>query len=53
MMSLYGIGFIVTVTFALLQLFGAIDWSWLWVLSPAWIAIGLSALVAFVITRLR
>jgi hypothetical protein len=34
-----GIGFIglLTVAFIVLKLVGKITWSWLWVLSPAWI----------------
>ena len=27
-----------TMLFIILKLFGAITWSWLWVLSPLWIA---------------
>lgn len=34
-----GIGFtgLLTITFVALKLTGFIDWSWWWVLSPAWI----------------
>jgi hypothetical protein len=33
-----GIGFfgVLTIVFITLKLLGYIDWSWLWVLSPAW-----------------
>ena len=36
-----GIGFAgsLTVVFAVLKLFGAIEWSWLWIFSPIWIPI--------------
>lgn len=35
-----GIGFVglLTITFIVLKLTGVIAWSWLWVLSPIWIA---------------
>ena len=31
------------VGFVLLKLFGAISWSWLWVLSPFWIPLAVAA----------
>jgi hypothetical protein len=31
--------------FVALKLFGAIDWSWIWVLSPLWIGYGLIVLL--------
>lgn len=42
-----GIGFagLLTVLFVALKLTGVIDWSWLWVLSPLWIAAFLSLAV--------
>lgn len=35
-----GIGFVgvLTIAFIILKLLGAINWSWLWVLSPIWIS---------------
>ena len=35
-----GIGFcgVLTIVFIVLKLVGVIKWSWLWVLSPLWIA---------------
>ena len=38
-----GIGFVglLTITFIVLKLVGVIDWSWLWILSPIWISIGI------------
>lgn len=35
-----GIGFVgmLTITFIVLKLCGVIDWSWVWVLAPAWIS---------------
>lgn len=47
-----GIGFfgLLTITFIALKLAGLIDWSWIWVLAPIWISVGLFAgLVAFLI----
>jgi fatty acid desaturase len=40
-----GFAFWLTVVFVALKLFGAIDWSWLWVLSPLWIGYGLIVLL--------
>jgi membrane protein YdbS with pleckstrin-like domain len=36
-----GFAFWLTVVFVTLKLFGAINWSWLWVLSPLWIGFSL------------
>lgn len=38
-----GIGFcgLLTIVFITLKLTGFIDWSWLWVLAPIWIPLGL------------
>lgn len=36
-----GLSGVLTVVFVVLKLCGLIDWSWLWVLSPVWISIGL------------
>lgn len=49
-----GIGFtgVLTIVFIVLKLTNVISWSWWWVLSPAWITMGLAlfliALVVFV-----
>lgn len=56
--SASGIGFggLLTIAFIVLKLCHVIDWSWLWVLSPLWISVGLTIgillialLVAFVV----
>lgn len=49
-----GIGFtgLLTVAFIVLKLTGVISWSWLWVLSPIWIPLILSILIAAVIIGL-
>jgi hypothetical protein len=56
--SASGIGFggLLTIAFIILKLCHVIDWSWLWVLSPLWISVGLTicillvfALIAFVV----
>lgn len=38
-----GIGFagLLTIVFITLKLTGVIAWSWLWVLSPIWISVGI------------
>lgn len=43
-----GVGFtgLLTIAFIVLKLTHVIDWSWLWVLSPLWIAVILSILLA-------
>ena len=45
-----GIGFagVLTIVFVVLKLVGVINWSWVWVLSPIWISIGI-ALILFII----
>ena len=45
-----GIGFtgLLTLVFIVLKLCGVISWSWLWVLSPIWISLGI-ALILFAI----
>lgn len=42
-----GIGFVglLTIAFIVLKLCHVIEWSWLWVLSPIWITIGLVVLI--------
>jgi hypothetical protein len=49
-----GPGVTITVMFIVLKLTGTVDWSWLWILSPAWLSVAvgvfLSALVAFMFT---
>lgn len=40
-----GFAFWLTIVFVALKLFGAIDWSWLWVLSPLWIGFGMIVLL--------
>lgn len=45
-----GIGFcgLLTIAFIVLKLCGVIEWSWLWVLAPLWIPLGL-AIIIFII----
>lgn len=42
-----GIGFagILTIVFIILKLLGKIDWSWIWVLSPLWISLIVTAIL--------
>ncbi len=40
-LGLFGV---LTIIFVVLKVLGVISWAWVWVLSPLWIATGLSAL---------
>ena len=44
-----GLGSVLLVVFVILKLVGTIDWSWVWVLSPAWISILLAGLAGGVL----
>lgn len=46
-----GLGTLLTVAFVVLKLCGVISWSWVWVLAPLWISLGLG-LVVFLICLL-
>ena len=48
-----GLGSVLLVVFVILKLVGTIDWSWVWVLSPAWISILLAGLAGGVLEVLR
>lgn len=52
-----GLATLLTVLFVGLKLTGHIDWSWAWVLSPLWIALGIGLLmiiaVGVVFSRVR
>lgn len=37
---------LLTIVFIVLKLTGVINWSWVWVLSPIWISLGLFLLIA-------
>ena len=39
---------LLTLLFIILKLFGAIEWDWIWVLSPLWISVVLTAIVAII-----
>ena len=43
-----GLGGALLVLFIGLKLAGVITWSWFWVLSPAWIGVGIVAVLLFV-----
>lgn len=45
-----GIGFtgLLTIAFIILKLCGVINWSWIWVLSPIWIAFVLIFVIVFI-----
>lgn len=36
---------LLTIVFVIAKIFGVISWSWLWVLSPIWILIGISLMI--------
>lgn len=40
---------ILTIVFVVLKLTGVIAWSWLWVLSPLWIAAGLTVALLLIV----
>jgi len=46
-----GIGFagLLTILFIGLKMTGHIDWSWIWVLAPLWIGIGLVVAILLVV----
>ncbi len=48
-----GLGSVLLVVFVVLKLVGTIDWSWVWVLSPAWISILLAGLAGGLIEVLK
>jgi len=52
-----GVGFIglLTIVFIVLKIIGYITWSWLWVLSPAWISIliAIPILITYVYVSLK
>ncbi len=47
-----GIGFfgLLTIVFIVLKLIGTIDWSWWWVLAPAWGSVAL--IIVFIILQI-
>jgi len=46
-----GFGGLLTIVFIVLKLVGVISWSWLWVLAPIWIPIGIG-LILYIIAAL-
>ncbi len=42
-------GSILTIVFIVLKLTKVINWSWVWVLAPLWISVGLSVLLLLVL----
>lgn len=45
-----GIGFVgaLTIVFIVLKLCNVITWSWVWVLSPIWISVGLAVVIGLI-----
>lgn len=50
-----GIGFtgLLTIAFIVLKLCGVITWSWVWVLSPIWIAFGIIVVIAMIVAAIK
>ena len=53
-----GVGFVglLTIVFIVLKLIGVINWSWVWVLSPVWIATSIGFVVigiAFIVYAIK
>ena len=50
-----GIGFstVILIIFVVLKVTGNIDWSWWWVISPAWIAGGIAVIMVGVLLSLE
>jgi hypothetical protein len=47
--SMNGLASLLTVAFVVLKLTGVIAWSWIWVLSPAWIGLVVFLIITFII----
>lgn len=45
----FGLAFILTIIFVVLKLTHLIHWSWVWVLSPLWISVGLCLAIVIII----
>lgn len=43
-----GFAGLLTIAFIVLKLCGVITWSWVWVLSPLWISLGIGLLILIV-----
>ena len=46
--SNWGLSSVLTVIFVCCKLFGVIDWSWWWVLSPLWIGLAIVLVLALI-----
>ena len=44
-----GLPTLLTVAFVVLKLVGVIDWSWIWVVAPTWIAIVLGIIIVSIV----
>lgn len=44
-----GISSILTIIFVIAKIFGYLNWSWLWVLSPLWITLAILLVLAIVV----
>lgn len=48
-----GLGGLLGLAFIILKLCGVINWSWLWVLSPFWIAFVLIIIMTIIIVKMN
>jgi energy-coupling factor transporter transmembrane protein EcfT len=46
-------GGVLTLIFIVLKLVGVIHWSWIWVLSPLWISLGLIIILVLIVVIAR
>ena len=48
-----GVGFagLLTVAFIVLKLTNVIDWGWVWVISPMWISLAISIIIAILMIK--
>ena len=44
---------LLTVAFVVLKLCGIINWSWWWVLSPAWISVGITIIIGIIVAIIK
>lgn len=44
-----GLSVLLTIIFVILKLTHTVDWAWLWIFSPLWIAAGLGVIIAIIL----
>lgn len=43
-----GLPSVLTIVFVVLKMVGVINWSWVWVLAPTWISLGITIVVVLI-----